>query len=384
MKILKKPILLIDLLIFLFSFSVFYITCSYYADADITVHNKFIQLFNQGKIPLSGHFLFFLTVSILSFFSENYNFIVIICCVVLSLMIVFKRRITEFLIEKINNGNSSQYYFLLSVLFIFLTNMPSHPPFNGIWPPISWINSTVIFVFPFCILLFYYSYLYVNNLSAHHLIKLVLLSLLIIITKPSYIFVFVVAFPVFTFIKKRTMFFKSVILSTVLIILIFIQYLYIYHFYINQVKIPNYPLNYENIRLSIDFFNAWHRISSNLVASSVTWFSLPISIMILYGKRLIKEYIYLYALIGFLISFLIFITFEERVAAGYAHGALNFLWQLIIALYIWSVVSVSLVFKYSKERGNFIWKDKIVFGIFIYYVFAAMAYLFNTVFVKIL
>lgn len=384
MKVLRKQTLLIDSVIFFFSFSIFYITIHHYKDADITVHNEFIQAFNQGKIPMNGHFLFFIVVSVLSFFSANYNFIITVSSIVLSLMIILKRITTELLIEKINNDNRyfEKYYFIVSVLFIFLTNMPSHPPFNGIWPPISWINSTVIFVFPFCILLFYYSYLYVDNLSFVNLIKLMLLALLILISKPSYIFIFVVAYPIFTFIKHREVFWKSIILSMLLMILIFIQYQYIYHFYIQKIKLLNF--NYDSVKITIDFFGAWRRISSNIIISSITWFSLPVSIMVLYGKKLIKEQVYVYALIGFLIGFLIFITFEEKVAAGYAHGALNFLWQLIISLYIWSVVSMALVLKYFRERGYLIWKDKVIFMVFIYYVLSAIAYLFNTVFMKIL
>ncbi len=378
--LLKRYKILIDIFIFLFSFSVFYLATHNYAEADITVHTKSILLFNKGEVPIGGHFLFFLIISLLSFFSENYNTIVVVSCVVLSLMTILKRIVTEQFFDRINGNIGSRYYFLLSVGFIFLINMPTHPPFKGLWPPITWINSTSIFVLPLCMILFYYSYIVSDKFTIVHFLKLLLLSLLIIISKPSYIFIFIIVFPILVLIRNRKLFIKSILFCVILIALISLQHEYIYHYYINKIQ----SSTYQHITIGIKLFGAWSRISQSIIVSAITWFALPISILILYGKQLIKEHLYLYALMGFVIGLLIFICLEELLPSGNAYGSVNFLWQLVISLYIWSVVSISFILKFIRERGFFTWKDKVILCVFLYYVAGGLLYLFNTVFIKLI
>lgn len=383
-NILKKHIyyILIDGLLFLFSLSYFYFSNYLYNTCDIAMHNKYILSFNKGEIPLSGHFFYFIIISILSLQSKNLCTITLTSSVVLSIMIIFKRIISESIVSKISKNNNKIYSYLISLCLVLLTNMPSHPPFKSEWPPITWINSTTIFVFPFCILLFWYAFHNSMNIinSKKLFIKILLLSILTLFIKPNYIFTFIVSYPIFLFLVKNKNLFPNILIIVLLCLLIGVQYLYIYKYLIVKYNFNNY----QKINIVVDFFSAWHRISRNIIISALLWFSIPLSILFLYYNIVWEKRIYLFAVIGFIVSLLIFITFEEVLPNGKPYGSVNFLWQVIISLYIWTLVSLSLVLGAVFERKKLIWKDILIFIVLFYNVFASLAYYVNTILSKII
>jgi len=336
-------------LLFLFLVFLYFIFLHFlHPDCDIAVHQKYILWFNEGKIPLMGHFLFFVTVSIFTFFFQNINTITFVSCLVLSFMIISKRRITEKLISTINDHDQSfsKYYFGISVLPIFMTNMPTHPPFRGLWPPITWINSTTIAVLPFCILLFYYSYLYAEILNVKQILFLLALSLIIILIKPSYLMNFVLSYPLYMLIliKNKQVTSKGFLLSFMIGVMLLLQFIYIYFF------IKSDLIQYQNVRTIIAPFSAWNRISSNIPLSALSWFLLPVIILIFYNKDLLNKKMYVFSPLNFIFSLVFFILMEQVAkSSNSVLGAVEFLWQLIISLYILSIVSIAYFINSIKK-----------------------------------
>jgi hypothetical protein len=323
-------------------------------------------MYNQGHLPIYGHFIYFLTVSFFSLFSTNYEIISITSSIILSLCLLLKKWLTEQIIfdliklagVKISTIIKASV-FVISTLLIFHSSMPVKPPYKLPWPPITWINSTTIFVFPFCIYLFQLSFKFIENpLSKKELLKLIILSIFVLFSKPNYIIVFIISFPLMMYFYQRQFFIKTLLVIIILILLILIQYLYIYYFLVNK---DNF-FNYQHIKITIEPFNAWKRISTNILGSSVLWFALPIFISIIYFRKLFIEKIYIYSLIQFIIGLIIFILFEEKDINNHPVGSVNFIWQVFITLYIWTVICVAFSLKYfiqepNKKRGLYQKKD---------------------------
>ena len=93
-----------------------------------------------------------------------------------------------------------------------------------------WHNSTTIFVFPFCVWLFKESLDYLKKPQVFLWVELILISLIIILAKPSFLFAFLIVFPLVCFLKFRwsKWFFFTVFLSLIILIGIAIEQRLIY------------------------------------------------------------------------------------------------------------------------------------------------------------
>lgn len=368
-----------NILTFTSSFIIFYLEYHLSYHTDISDHLNIIQQINNNKYPLPGHFDYFLTISVLSGFSTNQQTLILISSFVLSFSILMKKIFTEKFINNIIYPNTSIQSIIpwTSFLLIFFTLLPSRPPFQLPWPPITWLNSTFIFVLPFCVALFYYSYKFIADKNNRLLLYILLLSTIILLIKPSYLFVFVVSFPLMILINDRKItssFVKGASISILIIILIYCQYLYIYEYLVNYNKIP-----YSNVKIIISPFSAWNRISHNILISSILWFGFPILIILFLWNYLLKEKLFIYALINFILGLLIFVTFEEMMEFNNRpFGSVNFIWQLLISLYILILVCVSYFLKTFSLNHIFHYKNILIIICFFYYFIAGILYLFNT------
>lgn len=374
-----------NVVIFLIGVFIYYRYSHLRECTDICRHIEYILSFNQGILPINGHFIYFLVVSVFSFFSGDYEYVSITASIILSLCLVGKKWVTEYILSQLILSVSEKHSYILEVLVILISfllalhsNVPIKIPFNAPWPPITWLNSTTIFVFPFCMYLFYVSFKALRNtsLSTQVFLQLIIISVFIIFTKPNYMLVFLITFPLFALFFQRKIIVQSILLSFVIVLILALQYYYIFFIYVKHYNF----LNYQNIKITIEPFHAWNRISSNILASSVLWFALPVYVFIVYFKLLIKEKIYIYSIIQFFIAILIFILFEERTENGKIYGSVNFIWQAIITLYIWTIVSVAMAVKYyvtNLQNKKIIIHSIIIFALIIYYTIASVIPVFK-------
>lgn len=366
--------------VFIISFLIFFSEYHLPFKTDISEHLNIIKDINEKKY-LPGHFGYFLLVSILSFYSMNTKILMITSSLILSFFVTLKKHLTEKIMKLIsyNNVAFSKYIPTISTMLIFFTLLPSKPPFYLPWPPISWLNSTMISVFPFSIMLFYYSFNFIIQKNNVFLLKIIFLSIIILVFKPSYLFVFIIAFPLMYFLQERKFtsnFLKTILISGFILCLIYLQYIYIYHYLLFQLN-----LDYSNTDLIIKPFSAWSRISSNILISFILWFGFPITLIILFYEQLFKEKIFIYALINFIIGLIIFIVFEEvNKSTLHPYGSVNFLWQVLITFYILIIISVSIYLKNLQFNNLVKFKNIIVCLTFIYYFASGIMYLYNTIF----
>jgi hypothetical protein len=119
--------------------------------------------------------------------------------------------------------------------------------------------------------------------------------------------------------------------------------------------------------------------------SALSWFLLPVIILIFYHKDLLNKTMYVFSLLNFIFSLMFFILIEEVVEpSNSVLGSVNFIWQLIISLYILSIVSIAYFINSIKRNGSWKMKDIIVFFILLFYAIGGVIYLYNSVFSKII
>ena len=141
--------------------------------------------------------------------------------------------------------------------------------------------------------------------------------------------------------KDKRFFMYSLWFSASMLLLLGWQYYYTYYIVTKQTNIQ-----YSNVYVVIRPFSAWSRISSNVFFSALLWFSFPLCVSVFYFKKLLREPAYFYALASFIIGLIIFILFEEVKLNNHPLGSCNFMWQVFIALYILSVISLAYQIRY--------------------------------------
>ncbi|AFL85088.1 hypothetical protein Belba_2535 [Belliella baltica DSM 15883] len=177
--------------------------------------------------------LYYWTVHLFDYvFYFKYEFI-LSAIVIMSISNVTKYYITKhYLSTEEQNGSIALISFGL-VLF-----MPLVAPFGegdfwylGKFTPNIWHNSTTIFAFPFSLFLYIYSVKWLKNPKKSTYLYMLLFGLLTLLAKPSFLFAFIPAFPLFALIVEKKVAKKTIqssLLSLMLFGLILMQKLILY------------------------------------------------------------------------------------------------------------------------------------------------------------
>jgi hypothetical protein len=159
--------IVLSIVVFTICFVLFY-RFNIYGGGDSPVHIKYLQLWIHFK-SLPCNFLYYLTIYVVAFFKSDTGILYLSSSLVLSLSIVFKFS-SSYKLSKLYlvHFKKIDYDFktsnLVSIfLFILLFTHPILFDFNihhhlylGLIPSNIWHNSTIIFLFPFSLLLFYF------------------------------------------------------------------------------------------------------------------------------------------------------------------------------------------------------------------------------------
>ena len=111
----------------------------------------------------------------------------------------------KYLVKDTTNGNL-QFQDLLTFTLMFFSPVfiyffDGSIMYLGKFTSTIWHNSTTIFVFPFCLLLFIESLKYLKKPGEYSALKLLGISILIFLSKPSFLFSFIIVFPIICFYK---------------------------------------------------------------------------------------------------------------------------------------------------------------------------------------
>jgi hypothetical protein len=223
------------------------------------------------------------------------------------------------------------------LLFIFCL-----PGFNFSYPdrfylgqlaPNVWHNSTVIFLFPFAIILFFkvFELLQANEPNKKISYQVAALILINALIKPSLLFTIIPSFFILFLFSNNPWKIKIKELDKFLpfivgIIFIGVEYLIIYKLNYTSTVTPS---NQSGIMIAP--FEVWRYLSGNVVISFLTSCLFPLVYIFITKGKVLKSPLVIFAVTNFIIALAIWILFAES-GDRKLHG--NFYWQVVITNYL--------------------------------------------------
>lgn len=341
---------------------------------DIKAHAVFALRYWEGKV-IMGTPILYATTMILSFCSTNITDITFVLCGLLAFATTIRFYLTQQYISKTYiapNATLKSYWISvlsgLSLILIFSIPIPSlflHNTFylNNFTPNV-WHNSTIIFLFPFAILLCYYSYKQLIAYSSKRDILIFILILLNLFIKPSFFFAFVCAYPLIMAIhyKFTKTFWRSMLPLGVGMLMLF---------FITQVIYDTDNSDGSGIQFC---FLCVYKLRSSLIELPFTIvFSLlfPILYSILNRNKLKRNIGFWYILSLLIFAFFVFFIVAEQ-GRRYTDG--NFYWQIVPCAWLFFVFTFLSLLKDIKEEG-FLRKNKLLLAVYLIHVLMGFIYI---------
>jgi hypothetical protein len=243
--------------------------------------------------------------------------------------------------------------------------------------PNVWHNSTVIFLFPFALLLFYKQskMLVEENATARELIEIFVLIIINILIKPSFFFVYAPVTFFFLVIRFKNR--KKELSVRLIPIIAGLLILYLMFKILFLDNVGGYGGNEGSIALS-EPFEAWLHFSPAWYLPVAMIFSLlfPLVYFLLYPRYFLKDQVLKYSFSLFFVGILISSFLIEEGPRKY-HG--NLMWQNVICMYILMLSSISGLLKVIKEKGSNSAKVKILILVLTLHLLSGLAYIFQLV-----
>jgi hypothetical protein len=383
MNLFKKSIGLFEIvLLIVLIFIYYYLT--YHVKTDIPVHAQFIKGYTSNSNPFPVNFLYYFVVYLFGFFSSEYAVLLVVSVYVLVFATFFK----YFIVKKIIYSELSNSFkdievvsTVSSFLMIFAFSLPSILIFKGLYykynfPPNVWHNSTTIFVMPFVVLLFWVSLKQLKVFNQKRLIMIMALILVNALVKPSFLFVYLLAYPILLFEKYlfSKLFWINLIPIIVALLLIIAEYYFIY----------TGPKAEDNSSVAISFFYLfnninvelnWIYITIILISTIVSGYLFPL-VLLVRNRALLKEDMIRFALICAFFGQIISNTFYETGGRA-LHG--NFYWQNFMCLFLLFFVCILQLLQLISANQNSWKKYRIEISIFALHFLSGILY-----FIKIL
>ncbi|APD05857.1 hypothetical protein UJ101_00305 [Flavobacteriaceae bacterium UJ101] len=375
----KKYSIYIESIFVFLLFFIFYSFFYYRIGSDVRTHIDSIYAINLNEIKYPPNFLFYFLINLLSAFSNKYHLIIINGVLLLSISWVFKYILSKYILKELLKDiiKNDLYYILMAMSLLFVFSLHDINLLRGSYylsrfTPNVYHNSTIIFLTPIAIIIFWKQYLIIIN-KDKSIKSILILSLLIIISlliKPSFFLCYLPATGLFILLEFRKNIFKNISYFIPMIIGAMVLLLQTILIYIYQIG----SLNNEDSYLKIGLFDFWNlmKYSSYYFPVSI-FFSLlfPWILCFFYGGKIKNKKLYLYTILLNVFAFLIFILISEGGPRS-THG--NFYWQIVITTYLLFLVSLSeslrrfIIDKTVKAKYiNYIYIAHVLSGLFYFF-----------------
>jgi hypothetical protein len=335
---------------------------------DVQVHAGIAFAFFNESGNITPNFLYYFLVGLFAAFSKYKGLYYISSVILLSAVIAFKFLVNVYYLRKYL-GAGIFATTLLAIMLLFIYCLPGINFFEnkdfylGQLAPNVWHNSTVIFLFPFSLILFFETISFLNqkvNSTSQQLLIFILILLNAAI-KPSFLFTIIPA--VFAWLGYR--FFKLSLIRflqltlpyTAGVLLIVLEYFFIY-------KVNTHSSNIsalENSSVIISPFETWKHFSANIPVAFITSCLFPIVYAVHSKGVIFKNHLVSFACINFLFAILIWILFIET---GFRRYHANFYWQVVIGNYLLFFTMLIHFLQQVKSNAIKAWGKKIIFGMF--------------------
>ncbi|MCC7246856.1 MAG: hypothetical protein IT269_14315 [Saprospiraceae bacterium] len=225
--------------------------------------------------------------------------------------------------------------------------------------PNYWMNGTILASWPFAVVLFAQSYGQLQHPRASWWRWEMLWLLLLMVSKPSYVFVFGVVYPLF-FLKThgwRHPALRWHLLPLVIGALAVVVEYWLVFLHPNSV----YVHDFNGGRASgvvLKWAFVWSLWSTNIPLSILAAAAFPLAVSWAYWREVRHHLLWQYAWAGFGVALLISLSFMQQ---GDEYYAWNFRYQHYISAYLLYAVSAFLLWERAPVRSVFkvkFWKNK--------------------------
>jgi hypothetical protein len=362
------------LLVFICSVGIFGGIIFFEVDTDIQQHSWHIFRINIGESSWPPNFLYYFLVNGLSGFSTAIAVVNSVAIAVLSVAMTFKYVLTVGISRDFTGGQTTSKLLFFSACMLVVFPLPNislitnHQFYLGQIVPNVWHNSTVIFLFPFALLLFWQQFCVLRDDNRKQIWLLVLLVGLSIAIKPSFFLAF---FPATAIMLLRRFGFGKPFWIHSIPLLFGLMLLGVQYYLLYRLQLGSFQGDRSGTELAP--FAVWFQfIPIYLVpTAAVTSFLFPMGYI---AGRMKPEHgdLMTYAVLLMASSMLIFILMAET---GPRRFDGNFYWQNVTCMYLLNLVIGIDVYDKWVNKGMRTVRAKILVGIFLSSVLSGLAYL---------
>lgn len=345
-KFLRQKASGINLAIIFTAFVVFFgyylILLFRHTSSDIQAHAQIAYAYAVNDDKLFPNFLYFFLVALFAGFSKNIYFYYGASVILISLAITAKFFLTQYYLKKYALPLKEKRYFLfaaIAMLFVFalpgINLFSANEYYLGQLPPNIWHNSTVIFLMPFSILLFFKTYgllINGNEKAVQQQWQVFFLVIINALIKPSFlftlipsVFLFFAWFKFFSPTYKKRLYLLLPFIGG--IVFIAIEYYLIFM----QTHISTVVSNNEKSSVVIAPFVVWKNYSPDMLVAFLTSCFFPVVYVVASKFGVLKNRMVQFAGVNYVIALAIWILFAEE---GPRKFDANFIWQVIVATYL--------------------------------------------------
>jgi hypothetical protein len=342
-KNVSKFDIIISLIVFIF-FSVYYAIVLYSRiDTDIQPHATIAFSFVNQNTRVTPNFLYFFLVATLAFFSKTralyyVSSIFLICAAISSKFLLTKYYLQKYVSAKIDK----RLTYLLSIVLLFVFALPganffiSKTFYLGQIVPNVWHNSTVIFLMPFSIMLFFecYKVLYDQPITNGGKSNLKIFALIVLnaLIKPSFLFVIIpvsILLVSISIARKQNSLQRAKILWPFLAGITFVVAEYILIYKLSYVSTAVGGQADSGVIMAP--FQVWDYFSDNMLIALLSSLFFPIVYAIVSNGAVLKNKMVQFAVVNFIVGLAVYILFVEN---GERKFHANFYWQVVVVTYM--------------------------------------------------
>jgi hypothetical protein len=344
---------------------------------DLQVHVRYVIGFDRGQLGLLANFLYYIVIYGLSGFRAEA--VPLYWAGTLTLAVATAARFAlDFRVlrgtthqEEGESEISPALLLGLALALTFSFSLPTLAALDGFWylgqtPPNVWHNSTTIFVLPFAIALFWVSYRNLEEPSTRGDILIAVLSLLNIMSKPSFFLVMAPVYGLMLLVRHRLgrAFWIRVWPIAIAGIGLAVQYYFLFSMQIgNDSKTESH--------LTLAPFDAWSHFSPNIILSIVASSFFPLVYLAFQWREVPKRPMVQYALLLYIVSLAIMALVGETGPRRF-HG--NFFWQSYLSAHVLFLAVTHDVIRLMRDSPIRA-REKIILGALGLHVIAGAAYL---------
>lgn len=342
-----------DLIIVSIYFTTLYVFLTKFEGSDIKGHNYLLTTYlGSGYFPIPPLY-YWLVYLIDMVIRVKYDFVAS-SVIVVTFFQWWKYKLVYISFERQKLGFKRITIFLLTLSFLFLSPI-FIPAIDGdIWylgkfTQTIWHSSTLIVSFPFSILLVWKTLEWQNSQKRIDLWIMFLLSVLLILTKPSFLFCYIPALPVFIYLqnyKFSRQVGKAVGFGIVLFALLLVEKHLIFTWD------PGLDILYsENEKSQVIFspMKIWLYLTGEPIFDFISSFPLLIVVLTIWKRKLFDSPLFKFSFLLLLFALLVFFLLAE---SGLREFHANFYWQIPIALFLCNLSIIHFVLAQFCENNK--------------------------------